>query len=86
MTEALNNFPESDPSYLVPSVQCSLCLHEIVLPFQLTEETSKGYVKCPRCEYNQPTTKKPRSRDMVVFSVTIGVVYLTTIVAVLLSR
>lgn len=85
MTEALNNFSE-DRSQFISSVQCSLCLHEIVLPEADTAESKKGYVQCPRCEYHQPTTKKPRSRDMVVFSVTIGVVYIATIVAVLLSR
>lgn len=85
LTEALND-SHFDSSQYVASLQCSLCLHDIELPTDETIETVKGYVQCPRCDYHQPITKMPRSRDMVVFGVTIAVVYFATIVGVLLSR
>jgi|GEM_PF-6332794 len=78
--------PESTPPIPQSAIQCNLCLNEIT--YELGNETSqeKGHVVCQRCDYRQPLTKGPRAKDMAVFAITVGTVYITTIVAVILTR
>lgn len=89
LTEPLNEIPDFEPKAMVPNapaVQCSLCLHEISIADFNGEGKTAAWVQCPRCDYHQPLEKLPRSRDILLFGGVIGAVYLTTIVAILLTR
>lgn len=84
MTEAINPF-EQDHSH-IETIQCHLCLRDISFDPSIETVTLKGYVQCSHCSYRQPTTNKPRGRDLAIFSISLVAVYVTTIVAIILSR
>jgi hypothetical protein len=88
MTEAAVPFPENNSSDATSqlTIQCHLCLRDISYSNDDPTVIDKAYVVCPHCEYHQPTTRRPRGRDMAVFGVSIAAVYVTTIVAIILAR
>ena len=85
MTEPLLE-PEEISPQSQSSIQCDLCLNEIVYELGTSTPSEIGHAVCPKCNYHQPLTKTPRRRDLAVFGVAISVVYITTIVAVFLTR
>lgn len=86
MLSVTEPMPAAEFPSVVPDlkVQCSLCLHNIIL----SQETfdSHQWVKCTTCGYNQPLRKVPSGKDMAIFGAIVGGVYLATIIAVLIIR
>lgn len=85
MTEPL---PEVDqtPPQSISTIQCDLCLNEIVYNAEDPGIKEKVHVVCPKCDYRQPLSKTPRIRDVAIFGSAVACLYLATIVLVIATR